>query len=392
MSTFPGPLVEFPGVSVDRFDGENRENSVFFLSHCHTDHMVGLHLGALPGPLYVSEISAVILRQRYPQLEDVRTLEIGVETEVQLKNGSVRVTAIPAGHCPGSVMFLFEAPTCRVLYTGDFRLREKDVRNIRVFERIRGKLDNLYVDSTFLCKSYEDFPSRSVSTKTIVDLIEEWTAKSEEHIVWLKTPAHYGSEFLFKEIHKRTRMPLHIEPWNMADYAYIPDMDGVFTVDEKQSQIHACWKPGCPVVRSSGKKVREILPTAMFWTNWKESRDFVKVTNFNIRVCYSSHSSMRELRDFITFLRPASVKLNVIQESKKTEMYNALRKILAQVDADKEKEVAEDPAAETPAAEEPEIISFKNIKFRDKQDVEFSMNSEEEPDEAPTFIPKRKKR
>lgn len=31
------------------------------------------------------------------------------------------VTAIPAGHCPGSVMLLFEQRDKRVLYTGDFR-------------------------------------------------------------------------------------------------------------------------------------------------------------------------------------------------------------------------------------------------------------------------------
>lgn len=30
------------------------------------------------------------------------------------------VTAIPAGHCPGSIMLLFEYKK-RVLYTGDFR-------------------------------------------------------------------------------------------------------------------------------------------------------------------------------------------------------------------------------------------------------------------------------
>lgn len=31
------------------------------------------------------------------------------------------VTAIPAGHCPGSIMLLFETDDKRILYTGDFR-------------------------------------------------------------------------------------------------------------------------------------------------------------------------------------------------------------------------------------------------------------------------------
>ena len=44
---------------------------------------------------------------------------------------SLRVTALDANHCPGSVMFLFEKLRAdggevdlRVLYTGDFRLED----------------------------------------------------------------------------------------------------------------------------------------------------------------------------------------------------------------------------------------------------------------------------
>lgn len=44
------------------------------------------------------------------------------ETEVIInENDRCTVTALPAGHCPGSVMFLFERPDKCALYTGDFR-------------------------------------------------------------------------------------------------------------------------------------------------------------------------------------------------------------------------------------------------------------------------------
>ena len=43
MSEFAGPISETPGVSIDRFNGENLKSTVYFLSHCHTDHMVGLN-------------------------------------------------------------------------------------------------------------------------------------------------------------------------------------------------------------------------------------------------------------------------------------------------------------------------------------------------------------
>lgn len=67
MSTFTGRFRCLPGISADRFDGPNRRSSVFFLSHCHTDHMVGLdHADGVPGPLYLSRVSALIVKHLFP--------------------------------------------------------------------------------------------------------------------------------------------------------------------------------------------------------------------------------------------------------------------------------------------------------------------------------------
>ena len=43
MSEFAVPISEFPGVSIDCFNGDNLKSKLYFLSHCHTDHMVGLN-------------------------------------------------------------------------------------------------------------------------------------------------------------------------------------------------------------------------------------------------------------------------------------------------------------------------------------------------------------
>lgn len=78
MSTFGGSFEEIPFISVDRFDEANLQSECFFLSHCHTDHMIGLeHPNGLPKVLYTSEISAVIIRQKYPEKHIIKTLEIG---------------------------------------------------------------------------------------------------------------------------------------------------------------------------------------------------------------------------------------------------------------------------------------------------------------------------
>lgn len=83
MSTFSGFLDGIENVSVDRFTEFNWQSKVFFLSHCHMDHMIGLNTITpelqLPGPLYLSEISQVIVRRRYPAIKDLIPLKLGGE-------------------------------------------------------------------------------------------------------------------------------------------------------------------------------------------------------------------------------------------------------------------------------------------------------------------------
>ncbi|KAG0715573.1 Protein artemis [Chionoecetes opilio] len=60
------------------------------------------------------------------------------------------VTLIPAGHCPGSVMFLVEGRVGTVLYTGDFRTGVGDVEGIRALHNGNGTVktvDWLHVDT-----------------------------------------------------------------------------------------------------------------------------------------------------------------------------------------------------------------------------------------------------
>lgn len=83
MSTFSGFIKEIDGISVDRFTELNFQSKVFFLSHCHADHMVGLRdltpENQLPGPLYLSEISLEIVKKKFPAITSVYPLKTGGE-------------------------------------------------------------------------------------------------------------------------------------------------------------------------------------------------------------------------------------------------------------------------------------------------------------------------
>lgn len=87
MSTFGGLVDEILGISIDRFDGLNLNSKIFFLSHCHTDHMVGLAEAKddLPGPLYLSEVSEVFIRRKFPHLKKLKTLKIGRKSGSHIK-------------------------------------------------------------------------------------------------------------------------------------------------------------------------------------------------------------------------------------------------------------------------------------------------------------------
>lgn len=186
MSTFEGEISEIAGISVDHF--VNVELKCFFLSHCHTDHMRGLAALDTVAPIYATPISALIVRRKFPRLDNnLRLLEVGAATSVEVDqdDGSTlnfAVTAIPAGHCPGSCMLLFQIEGCDILYTGDFRMSLKNVKKIKIFEEIKAH-GNLvvYLDSTFMKLNFPNFPSQTESVMKIVDIAEAFIKKSRTH-------------------------------------------------------------------------------------------------------------------------------------------------------------------------------------------------------------------
>jgi DNA cross-link repair 1C protein len=124
MSVFPGTFPNLPGVSCDRFNGDNHNSDQFFLSHCHSDHMVGLDnlIMKLQKPnrvkvnhrIYCSMISKAFIVRKYPYLQEKWVKDLFPNQPVNIhvfdRTGDggtmyqLRVTAIPANHCPGSVM------------------------------------------------------------------------------------------------------------------------------------------------------------------------------------------------------------------------------------------------------------------------------------------------
>ncbi|KAL9610574.1 MAG: hypothetical protein Q9167_004725 [Letrouitia subvulpina] len=159
----------------------------YFLSHFHSDHYIGLTSSWCHGPIYCSHVTAnLVRRQLRVDPKWVVDLEFDRKSEVPSTQG-VEVTMIPANHCPGSSLFLFEKvigkgknpKIRRVLHCGDFRacpahvqhpLLRPDVIDTVTKKNVgQQKLDVCYLDTTYLTPRYA-FPSQEEVIKACADM------------------------------------------------------------------------------------------------------------------------------------------------------------------------------------------------------------------------------
>ncbi|KAM7437994.1 Protein artemis [Porites harrisoni] len=345
MSSFTGKFREYPAISADNFEKENLDSVAFFLSHCHKDHMSGLDSSAFHDRLmtsktvfvYCSETTQNLLmcNPAYSHLKDyIRSIPLEQQTIIPLfdektdEQNSICVTLLPAGHCVGSVMFLFEGQHGSVLYTGDFRLAKGDVKRISFFH-VNGSIKDIksiYIDTTFCLPKMKSLPTREQSRDAIIELIDRWFSRGPEHVVSLLCKGMYGYEYLLKEVAMKYKMKIHVSAERLAMYRYLPDMTPYFTTEGRSTRIHACsWKSKrhcesdlpCRVTtqRSLKMKVLRIKPTTMWIARDKGPMpaDFRRYDEGKRlwRVVHSMHASMEEIQDLVGYLKPYHVYPNV---------------------------------------------------------------------------------
>ncbi|XP_077025462.1 protein artemis isoform X5 [Tamandua tetradactyla] len=259
MSSFGGQMVEYPTISIDRFDRENLRARAYFLSHCHKDHMKGLRAPALKRRLecslkvylYCSPVTKELLltNPKY-RFWEKRIVSIEIETPTQItlvdeasdEKEEILVTLLPAGHCPGSVMFLFQGSGGTVLYTGDFRLAKGEAARMELLHsggRVKD-IQSVYLDTTFCDPKYYQIPSREECLHGILELVRSWITRSPHHVVWLNCKAAYGYEYLFTNLSEEFGVQVHVDKLDM--FRNMPDILHHLTTD-RNTQIHACRHP-----------------------------------------------------------------------------------------------------------------------------------------------------
>jgi DNA cross-link repair 1A protein len=189
-------------ICVDAFRyGAVQGCNAYFLSHFHSDHYVGLTSSWCHGPIYCSKVTANLVKQQLrvdPKL--VVALDFEARFEVPGTQG-VAVTMIPANHCPGSSLFLFEKgigrganpKIQRVLHCGDFRacpahiahpLLMPDIVDSITGKTKQQKIDVCYLDTTYLNPRYS-FPSQEEVIKACADMcVSLKKERAEESDAW----------------------------------------------------------------------------------------------------------------------------------------------------------------------------------------------------------------
>lgn len=356
---FQGVINEIPFISVDYFL-DVQSSLALFLSHCHADHMKGLDshdlyqtLQTKPGFfIYCSEKTKQILTDwpTYSKLgRYLKALELNHTVKIDLPDDSCNgnankttfcVTTIPSGHCPGSVMFLYEGSFGTILYTGDFRIAKGDCRKFQAFMSNPSRpeyglktIDHVYLDCTFCTDSAKTFPSRQISVDVTIALVSNWISKSPEHKVLFSLAGRgFGAEFLFVEVHRRLNIQVHISEFKHKIYKNLTDLRNAISRQHTTS-VHACGegtvspKKHSPCFKDSSKLLTIRLTTQWHLMEGKNVDHRVVVDEGGIqRVLYSMHSSLEEIQDFVKILQPYKVtpiaKPNKVSKEKIQQLLN----------------------------------------------------------------------
>lgn len=298
-----GKVIPGTPIAVDFWKTRECPNArLFFLTHLHGDHIVGLS-SSWQHKIYCSEVTGKLLVERYDiDASLISPLETGCSHILYIDSDQIEqmsVTVINAHHCPGSVMFFFEGYFGKILYTGDFRF-DSEMKD----DPLMGNLlhaDTLYLDNTYNSPKCV-FPSREESFKQMMEIIQ---SHEDFHIkIGLR---NLGKEDLLLKIAVDLNEWIKV-PSSFFQLAELLDLPDVFITGETDARIEVVpfysisnknierWNKECPTIA--------LLPTSLY--TGLEMSPFCNQENVYI-VPYSDHSSFDELIEFVKFIKPGCI-------------------------------------------------------------------------------------
>lgn len=202
--------------------------NAYFLSHFHSDHYVGLTSTWRHGMIYCSKVTGNLVRQQL-KVDPKWVVDLEFEKKVEVPNTEgVHVTMIPANHCPGSSLFLYEKSVGkgsgsrmhRILHCGDFRacpshvqhpLLRPDILDIATGQKKQQKIDACYLDTTYLNPRFA-FPSQEDVIAACAEMCVSLSKDRPDHLdVWEKAKRDRAGSAMSNFVSKKESVSASVE-------------------------------------------------------------------------------------------------------------------------------------------------------------------------------------
>eukprot|EP01117_Protostelium_nocturnum_P008489 TRINITY_DN3039_c0_g1_i1.p1 TRINITY_DN3039_c0_g1~~TRINITY_DN3039_c0_g1_i1.p1 ORF type:complete len:485 (-),score=133.69 TRINITY_DN3039_c0_g1_i1:1123-2577(-) len=312
-----------PNVFVDQFDlahSKSKEKRIFFLTHFHADHFVGLN-DEFDEKIYCSELTRMFVQNKFKSIGS-NQFEILNEDQnhfFELNGRMIRVKCFPTNHCPGSLMILLEGEFGRILHSGDLRYIPYDFNHIIPHLR---DIKLLYLDTTFLDPKWDSFPTQKESIEQVINLIrDQWNDKKAQ--VYIEGEM-IGTESLLERISIEFKTKIHVRPsfYRKLSIIYGSRANKLFTTEESESQFHACKAQSFLLLARNQRQalkngvIDHLHPllikasTQWFGMDGRNPKTFSNepVQFYGIwHVLFSIHSSFSELKEFVNEVNPKQI-------------------------------------------------------------------------------------
>lgn len=294
----------------------------YFLTHAHADHLAGLSSASKIRVFCTTTTAEIAARRTGAPAATFFPLPLHVRTAVSCADAVIYVTLLPASHCIGACMFLFQGPFGTVLHTGDFRVSPSVRHALSPWVRT---VDTVFMDCTYCHPSF-NFPSMDEATKRIVELVISAWRNGAGDDVFIGGDT-LGKEELYASISRQLSVPVivdadryrnitehspeiavecfAVDPMPAAPPAQRVTLGLIDNINHPSACVRVVpwWKITPQSVAEweslTSRSVTAIMPTAC------PSR--LPNDTPGHRVPYSSHSSFVELGIFIQFLQPVRV-------------------------------------------------------------------------------------
>jgi DNA cross-link repair 1A protein len=335
-----------PGTSftVDSFKVGHADPCMrFFLTHFHSDHYGGLTKASMrPGAVVLcTAVTASLVRSvlRVPA-ERIQVLPTGGEDGVAVPDtndasNGVRVWCFDANHCPGAVVMLFHVRRTRrwVLHSGDCRFDPSLFSRHGKLASVAadGALDFLHLDTTY-CDPRYAFPRQRDVLAGVVSAARREDARTGGRCLFFFGAYTVGKERVFLSVAAALDLHIYAGPRKLGILRQLdmPELRARLVDQPADARVHVLpmgrltpdgVRAHAAAAGMSRKFIGSGLAVVFRPTGWTYRggggggggdggvRRTVRGADQAVlyEVAYSEHSSFSELREFVTFARPARI-------------------------------------------------------------------------------------